>query len=88
MLKSRKSSKELERYVAILSDDCGEVLAESFAVRHMSGIDEEDYAVAIEKLKEGLLLFMTTGEFTELKRRIEAEGGDALPGGFGIDAGD
>ncbi len=54
MLKSRKSNKELERYVAILTEDCGEVLAESLVVRHLSGVEEEELRRSSRKAQGGV----------------------------------
>lgn len=88
MLKSRRSNRELERYVAILRGDLGETLAESFAVRYLGGRAEEDYPGVVEGLKGKFLSFMTEGEFAELKRRIEAESGGGEPAERGIDAAD
>lgn len=73
MLKSRKNRKEVEGLVSILSYDFGEVLAESFAARHFSALEEEEFPGMVEKLRSGLLLFMTPAEVSELKRRVEQE---------------
>lgn len=86
MLKSRKTDKDLERIAAVFGRDFGDILAESFTVRHFSGIDESEFPGMVEKLREGLLLFMTSSEIARLKRRIEQEVGAGLPENAGIDA--
>ena len=90
MLKSRKTTREMERISVIFSEDCGEVLAESLAVRYLVEWGESEaeggLAIALNSIREGMLLFMTPREFSEFMRRIESEQGRGLRGTGGIDA--
>lgn len=83
MLRSRRKNRELEGITTILSEDLGEVLAESFTVRYLSELGgsgpEAGFSVAMEKRREELQMFMTSGEVSGLIRRIRAEWEGELP---------
>jgi hypothetical protein len=83
MLRSRRKNRDLEGITTILSEDLGEVLAESFTIRYLCGISDSGtragFSVAMEKLREGLQMFMTSGEVSALIRRIRAEWEGELP---------
>jgi hypothetical protein len=83
MLKSGRKNRDMEGIINILSEDLGEVLAESLAVRYLCGMNDsgtkDSIAVAAEGLREGLQMFMTSGEVSVLIRRIQVEWEGELP---------